>query len=86
MKDDDGIKGDLTGYQEIRFPPNTAWAVFTAGVSHASLEGQFALVTTMIARLGRMRWPERAPFNTLLARTDARKQLEPALPVHAAQQ
>ncbi len=72
MKDDEGFKSDLTGYQEIRFPPNTAWTVFTDGVSHASLEGQFALVTTMIVRRARMRWPERAPFNTLLGRSTAR--------------
>jgi hypothetical protein len=69
MKDDEGFRSDLTGYQEIRFPPNTAWSVFTDGVSHASLEGQFALVTTMIVRRARMRWPERAPFNTLLGRS-----------------
>ncbi len=69
MKDDEAFKADLTGYQEMRFPPNTAWAVFTDGVSHASLEGQFALVTTMIVRRSRMRWPERAPFNALLGRT-----------------
>jgi hypothetical protein len=51
---------------------------FTDGVSHASLEGQFALVTTMIEPRERMRWPERAPFNALLARSGARS------PVHAA--
>ena len=72
MKDDEEFKGDPTGYQEIRFPPNTSWTVFTDGVSHASLEGQFALVTTMIVRRARMRWPERAPFNTLLGRSTAR--------------
>jgi hypothetical protein len=72
MKDDEAFKRDLTGYQEIRFPPNTAWAVFTDGVSHASLEGQFALVTTMIVRRTRMRWPERAPFNTLAGRSTAK--------------
>ncbi|MBM2854695.1 MAG: hypothetical protein HW417_1623 [Steroidobacteraceae bacterium] len=71
MKDDEAFKRDLTGYQEIHFPPNTAWSVFTDGVSHASLEGQFALVTTMIVRRARMRWPERAPFNTLLGRSTA---------------
>ena len=68
MKDDEAFKSDLTGYQEVRFPPGTAWTVFTDGVSHASLEGQYALVTTMIVRRARMRWPERAPFNTLLGR------------------
>ncbi|MGB5133236.1 MAG: Kdo hydroxylase family protein [Steroidobacteraceae bacterium] len=72
MKDDDAFKKDLAGYQEIHFPPNTAWTVFTDGVSHASLEGQFALVTTMIVRRARMRWPERAPFNTLQSRSAAR--------------
>lgn len=71
MKDDEEFRSDLAGYQEIRFPPNSAWTVFTDGVSHASLEGQFALVTTMIVRRARMLWPERAPFNTLLGRSRA---------------
>ena len=71
MKDDEAFKKDLTGYQEVRFPPNTAWTVFTDGVSHASLEGQFALVTTMIVRRSRMRWPEHAPFSTLQSRAPA---------------
>ena len=68
MKDDAEFRADMEGYEEIRFPPLSAWMVFTDGVSHASLEGQFALVTTMIVRRDRMRWPERAPFNALLAR------------------
>ena len=38
MKDDEAFKADVAGYEEIRFPPNTAWMVFTDGVSHASLE------------------------------------------------
>jgi hypothetical protein len=78
MKDDPGFRADPTGYQEIRFPPLSSWMVFTDGVSHASLEGQFALVTTMIVRRARMRFPERAPFNALLARSAG------ASPVHAA--
>jgi hypothetical protein len=71
MKDDPGFRADPAGYVELRFPPLSAWMVFTDGVSHASLEGQFALVTTMIVRRARMRWPERAPFNALLARAAA---------------
>ncbi len=78
MKDDPGFRDDPTGYLEVRFPPNSAWMVFTDGVSHASLEGQFALVTTMIVRRARMRWPEHAPFNALLARRPG------GSPVHAA--
>ena len=76
MKDDEAFKADMTGYQEIRFPPRSAWMVFTDGVSHASLEGQYALVTTMIVRRARMRHPERSPLNVLLARA--------ASPVHAS--
>ena len=72
MKDDEAFKADVAGYEEIRFPPNTAWMVFTDGVSHASLEGQFALVTTMIVRRARMRHPERSPFDVLLSRAPAR--------------
>ena len=78
MKDDPGFLADMEGYLEMRFPPLSAWMVFTDGVSHASLEGQFALVTTMIVRRASMRWPERAPFNALLARAS-----RPS-PVHAA--
>ncbi len=72
MKDDPGYLSDMAGYQEVRFPPYSAWTVFTDGVSHASLEGQFALVTTMIVRRARMRWPERAPFETLQSLVPAR--------------
>ena len=72
MKDDEAFKADVAGYEEIRFPPNSAWMVFTDGVSHASLEGQFALVTTMIVRRARMRHPERSPFEVLLSRAPAR--------------
>jgi hypothetical protein len=58
----------------MRFPPLSAWMVFTDGVSHAGLDGQFAFVTTMIVRRQRMRWPERAPISCLLARAAAARQ------------
>ena len=77
MKDDPGFRADMEGYREVRFPPLSAWMVFTDGVSHASLEGQFALVTTMIVRRARMRWPERASFNALLARLPGAHQCTP---------
>jgi 3-deoxy-D-manno-oct-2-ulosonic acid (Kdo) hydroxylase len=79
MKDDPDFRADMQGYRELRFPPLSAWMVFTDGVSHASLEGQFALVTTIIVRRAQMRWPERAPFSALLARAPRRS------PVHASQ-
>jgi hypothetical protein len=65
MKDADAFKQDSRGYEEVRFPPYSAWMVFTDSVSHASLSGQFALVTTIIVRREHMRLPEYAPFNVL---------------------
>jgi hypothetical protein len=41
--------------------------VFTDGVSHASLAGQFAFVTTIIVRRSRMKYPQFSPFNVLMA-------------------
>jgi hypothetical protein len=52
--------------------------VFTDGVSHASLSGQFALVTTIIVRRRHMKYPQFAPFNVLMARRQ-----RPPLPVTA---
>jgi hypothetical protein len=68
MKDSDEYKSDQRGYEEIRFPPGSAWMVFTDGVSHASLSGQFALVTTVIAKREALRYPHFAPYNLLAAR------------------
>jgi hypothetical protein len=73
MKDSDDFKQDLRGYEEIRFPPYSAWMVFTDGVSHASLAGQFALVTTIIVPRAALRYPEFSPYALLTARsTNAR--------------
>jgi hypothetical protein len=66
MKDDPAFRSDVRDYEEIRFPPYSAWMVFTDSVSHASLSGQFALVTTIIVRREHMKHPEFAPFNVLL--------------------
>jgi hypothetical protein len=65
MKDSGTFKTDSRGYEEIRFPPGSAWMVFTDGVSHASLSGQFALVTTILVRRGALQHPGYAPYNLL---------------------
>jgi hypothetical protein len=67
MKDDPAFRQDRRGYEEIRFPPYSAWMVFTDSVSHASLSGQFAFVTTIIVRRRHMKHPQYAPFNVLMA-------------------
>jgi hypothetical protein len=65
MKDAEAFHRDQRGYEEIRFPPKSAWMVFTDSVSHASLAGQFAFVTTILVRRRNMRRPEFAPINVL---------------------
>lgn len=65
MKDTPAFQQDRTGHQEFRFPPFSAWMVFTDMVSHASLSGQFAFVHTSIVRLASCRKPELAPYNIL---------------------
>jgi hypothetical protein len=67
MKDDAAFKQDRRDYEEIRFPPYSAWMVFTDSVSHASISGQYAFVTTIIVRRRYMRHPEFSPFNVLTA-------------------
>jgi hypothetical protein len=67
MKDNVTFRNDRRDYEEVRFPPYSAWMVFTDGVSHASLAGQFAFVTTIIVRRSRMKYPQFAPFNVLMA-------------------
>lgn len=65
MKDTPEFQRDKDGYQEFRFPPYSAWMVFTDMVSHACLSGQHALVYTAIASLQSCKAPELAPFNIL---------------------
>jgi hypothetical protein len=77
MKDDAEFRQDQRGYQELRFPPYSAWMVFTDSVSHASLSGQFAFVTTIIVRRRHMRAPQFAPFNVLMSLPQMPQPLAP---------
>ena len=65
MKDTPAFQQDTEGHEEYRFPPFSAWMVFTDMVSHASLSGQHAFVHTSIVRLASCRKPELAPYNIL---------------------
>ena len=67
MKDTPEFQADQDQHEEIRFPPFSAWMVFTDMLSHASLSGQYALVTTGIVPLANCRLPELAPINILRA-------------------
>jgi hypothetical protein len=65
MKDTPAFQQQSDGHQEFRFPPFSAWMVFTDTVSHACLSGQFAFVHTSIVRLDSCRRPELAPINVM---------------------
>ena len=65
MKDTPAFQQSEQGHQEFRFPPLSAWMVFTDMVSHACIAGQFAFVHTSLVRLENCRLPELAPINLL---------------------
>ena len=65
MKETPEFRDSRSGYQEIHFPPLSAWMVFTDGISHSVLTGQHALVTTLLVPLANCRIPELAPYHVL---------------------
>jgi hypothetical protein len=65
MKEDPGFRGDDSDYKEIHFPPMSSWMVFTDGISHSVLTGQYAFVTTALIPLANCRIPELSPYRIL---------------------
>jgi hypothetical protein len=65
MKETVAFIEDLEDYKEIHFPPMSAWMVFTDGISHSVLSGQFALVTTALIPLANCRNQELTPYGIL---------------------
>ena len=65
MKETETFRANPEGYQEFRFPPRSAWMVFTDSVSHAVISGQHALVTTILIPLANCREKELAPYYIL---------------------
>jgi hypothetical protein len=65
MKENRSFRDNPEGYQEIHFPPLSAWMVFTDGISHSVLTGQHALVTTVLIPLANCRNPELSPYQVL---------------------
>ena len=51
--------------QRWEFPPHSTWIVFTDYVSHAVLEGQYALEQTFIVSQKAMVRPEKSPLAIL---------------------
>ena len=53
--------------QRLEFPPNTTWMVYTDGVPHAALSGQYALEQTYIVPVEALVAKDKAPINILEA-------------------
>jgi hypothetical protein len=51
--------------REITFPPESCWMVYTDGVPHAVLSGQFALEQTFIVPVSALVSPQAAPIKVL---------------------
>jgi hypothetical protein len=66
MKEDERFQQD-SPKRRWEFPPDSSWIVFTDCVSHAVLEGQYALEQTFIVSRTAMVAPELAPINILEA-------------------
>ena len=49
----------------LEFPPLSTWIVFTDGVPHAALSGQFALEQTYIVPVNALLAPDHAPLRVL---------------------
>ena len=65
MKENEAFRDSREDYQEIHFPPLSAWMVFTDGISHSVLTGQHALVTTVLIPLENCRRRELTPYHVL---------------------
>ena len=55
--------------RELTFPPGSCWMVFTDGVPHAALSGQYALEQTFIIPLEALVSPATAPLRVLESAT-----------------
>lgn len=67
MKEAASFRDDASDYREIHFPPMSAWMVFTDGISHSVLTGQYAFVTTALVPLENCRHYELTPYGILAA-------------------
>ena len=52
---------------QMEFPPLSTWMVFTDGVAHAAMSGQFAIEQTLLIPPDALVSPEQAPYKILEA-------------------
>ena len=65
LKENEEFQQHPDGKERLEFPPMATWLVFTDGVPHAALSGQFAMEQTFIVPLGALVTPDVAPIRVL---------------------
>ena len=65
LKENMEFQKHVEGEERLEFPPMATWLVFTDGVPHAALSGQFAMEQTFLIPLGALVAPEVAPIRVL---------------------
>jgi len=65
LKEDAQFQQAKDGKEQIAFPPMATWLVFTDGVPHAALSGQYAMEQTFIVPVEALVAPEVSPIRVL---------------------
>lgn len=65
LKENSEFQKRVEGKERLAFPPLATWLVFTDGVPHSALSGQFAMEQTFIIPLGALVTPDAAPIRVL---------------------
>jgi len=65
LKENSAFQSSKEGKERLEFPPMSTWLVFTDGVPHAALSGQFAMEQTLIVAAEALVAPEVAPIRVL---------------------
>jgi hypothetical protein len=64
LKEDREFQSDGAKHR-WEFPPDSTWIVYTDMVSHAAIEGQFAMEQTFLVSRSAMVLPEKSPIAVL---------------------
>jgi len=65
LKENSDFQHAKEGKEQVTFPPLATWLVYTDGVPHAALSGQFAMEQTFIVPVEALVAPEVAPIRVL---------------------
>jgi len=65
LKENETFQRETAGKEQLSFPPMATWLVYTDGVPHAALSGQFAMEQTFIVPADALVAPEVSPIRVL---------------------